>query len=122
MSRAAFRVLLPAAAFAAASGAQAQFVQLTRCQAAYPCNVPFGLQYKPDPLIAAQYANVPTTAFSGRIDLQWPLLPPAIDLSKELQHQDFAREAARIFVMRHPAPKPTPAPAESATSGEPAKN
>jgi hypothetical protein len=119
---AALRVFFTAAALGAASHARAQFVQLTRCQAAYPCNVPFGLQYNPDPLIAAHYANVPTTAFSGRIDLQWPLLPPAIDLSKELQHQDFAREAARIFVLRHPAPKPTPAPAESATSGEPAKN
>ncbi len=55
MRPAAVRILLAAAALAVAPAAGAQFVQLTRCQAAYPCSVPFGLRYKPDPLLAAAY-------------------------------------------------------------------
>jgi hypothetical protein len=109
MTRTFRRALFAAAAFAAAFEARAQFVQLTRCQAALPCALPFGLQYKPDPLIAGQWANASHTVFSGRIDLLRPLQPLVIDLSKEIDRQDFARDAARIFVLRHPAPRPKPA-------------
>lgn len=121
MRRAALRVLLAAAGLAAASGAKAQFVQLTRCQAAYPCNVPFGLQYKPEPLIAGQYGNVPSSAFSVRVNPVKPFSPPKVDLVTELDHQDWAREAARIFVLKNPRPKPTPPP-EDAVSAQRGKN
>jgi hypothetical protein len=116
-------VLFIGAALAPASAARAQFVQLTRCQSAYPCSTAFGLQYKPDPLIAGPFASVSHTAVSGRIDLQRPVQLPAIDLSKELEHQDFAREAARIFVLRHATPKAKPAsPPTTSDSTEPTKN
>ena len=113
MRPAALASLVAAALLAAASPAPAQFVQLSRCQAAWPCSAPFGIQYKPDPLIAGQYGNVPTTAFSTRIDPTRLFQLPSIDLSKELDHQDFARDAARIFVLRHPALKPKPVEPEA---------
>lgn len=120
MRTTAVRILLAAAVLAAAPAARAQFVQLTRCQAAYPCSVPFGLRYKPDPLLAAAYGNVPNTVFSGRIDPGRLLQTPVVDLSKAVENQDFARDAARVFVLRHPAPKATPAappdPADAAES------
>lgn len=62
-----------AAGFLAAGSASAQFVQLSRCHAAFPCSIPFGLQYRPDPLIAGFYADVPNTAVSGRIEIATPL-------------------------------------------------
>jgi hypothetical protein len=119
VNRAASFVLI-AAALAAASPAEAQFVRLSRCQAALPCALPFGIQYKPDPLIAGPWTNVAQTAFSGRIDLLRPLQPPVIDLSKEIDRQEFARDAARIFLLRHPAPRPRIA--EDPDSTGPAKN
>ena len=62
-----------AAGFLAAGSASAQFVHLSRCHAAFPCSIPFGLQYSPDPLIAGPFADVPNTAVSGRIELATPL-------------------------------------------------
>jgi hypothetical protein len=123
MRPAPFTSLAAAALLAAASPAGAQFVQLSRCQAAWPCSAPFGIRYQPDPLIAGQYGNVPTTAFSARIDPTRLFQLPSFDLSKELEHQDFARDAARIFVLRHPVLKPKPVEPEAAeSSAAPAKN
>lgn len=116
MKRSALCALLGAAALAAAAPAGAQFVQLVRCQAAYPCSSPWGIRYNPDPLIAAHYGNVPTTAFSGRIDLARPYQLPALDISKTLDSQDFARDAARIFVLTHPTLKPKAAEPEPAAA------
>lgn len=109
-------ILLAVAAFVAAPGARAQFVQLSRCQAAYPCSLPIGLLYNPEPLIAGAYGNVPGSAgaFSLKIDPNNLLLGPVLDLSKVVEHQDFAGDAARIFLLRYPPPKakvtPTPTP------------
>jgi hypothetical protein len=63
----------------------AQFVTLSRCQAAFPCAFPFGLQYRPDPLIAGQFGRFGNTAVSLRVPLQAPLVPvldkgPQLDL------------------------------------------
>lgn len=122
------RILLAAAALCLASAARAQFVQLSRCQAAYPCSAPIGLLYNPEPLIAGAYGNVPGSAglFSLKIDPSRPLQVPVLDLSKVVANQDFARDAARIFVLRYPAPKvkaaPTPTPPPPANTAEPAKN
>ena len=127
MRNAVLRVLLAAAALGAAPFARAQFVQLTRCQSAYPCSLPVGLLYKPEPLIATAYGNVPAGAglFSLKIDPSQPLQLPVLDLSKVVQNQDFARDAARIFVLRYPVPKAKRAPApppQPAEAVEPPKN
>lgn len=58
-----------------AAAMSAQFVSLSRCQAAYPCAIPFGLQYRPDPLIAGQFGRVPDSAISVRLPLKAPLIP-----------------------------------------------
>ncbi|MGH9364561.1 MAG: hypothetical protein ACRD1B_04765 [Thermoanaerobaculia bacterium] len=112
------RVLLVAALLCAALPARGQFVQLSRCRAALPCALPFGIRYNPDPLIAAQYGRVSTTAVSARLEPGWPIQTPVIDLSRVIESQDFAREAARLFVLRYPAPKTTPAP-PAAPAGAP---
>jgi hypothetical protein len=56
-----------------AGTAKAQFVALSQCHSAYPCSIPFGLQYHPDPLIAAQYGQPSHTPLSARIELKFPL-------------------------------------------------
>jgi hypothetical protein len=104
----------------AAAAASAQFVELSRCQSAMPCAIPFGLRYNPDPLSVSGFTAIPHTAFSMRIDPTKPLAPK-VDLSKELDKQDWAREAAKIFVLKYPLkPKPvaetvplTPTPSET---------
>jgi hypothetical protein len=60
-------------ALLAAGSATAQFVSFSRCRAAYPCLIPFAVQYHPDPLLAAQYGQVGNTALSARVELQFPL-------------------------------------------------
>ena len=77
----------------------AQFVSLSRCQAAYPCAFPFGLQYRPDPLIAGQYARLPDTAISVRLPLRAPLIP---QLDKRPQ-PDLGAPAGRVPSPRGPA-------------------
>ena len=118
--RFAVRAIIGAVLFAAAGAASAQFVELSRCQSAMPCAIPFGLRYNPDPLSVSGFAKIPATAFSMRIDPTKPLAPK-VDLSRELDKQDWAREAARIFVLKYPLkPRPiaetiplTPTPAET---------
>jgi len=75
MKRQVLRGSLIAIGLFAAAAMSAQFVSLSRCQAAYPCAFPFGLQYRPDPLIAGQYGRVPDTAISLRLPLKAPLIP-----------------------------------------------
>jgi hypothetical protein len=48
---------------------------------------------------------------------------PVLDLSKVVENQDFARDAARIFVLRYPPPKAKPAPPTPPEgAAQPAKN
>lgn len=119
------RILLAGAALLIAAAARAQFVQLSRCQAASPCSAPIGLLFRPEPLIAQTYGNVPGSAglFALKMDPSRPFQVPVLDLSKAVENQDFARDAARVFVLRYPPPKakPTP-PASPADVSEPAKN
>jgi hypothetical protein len=125
MRTASFRILLAAAALAIAPGAGAQFVQLSRCQAAYPCSAPIGLLYKPEPLVGGAFGNIPASAgaFSLKVDPTRPFQVPVLDMSKAIENQDFARDAARIFVLRYPAQKAKPTPPTSpADAAEPAKN
>ena len=112
-------IVLGFALCGAAAGARAQFVELSRCQSAMPCAIPFGLRYNPDPLSVSGFSGLSHTAFSMRIDPTKPAV--RVDLSKELDKQDWAREAAKIFVLKYPLkPKPvaetvplSPTPAES---------
>jgi hypothetical protein len=85
-----------------ADAMSAQFVSLARCQAAYPCAFPFGLQYRPDPLIAGQFGRVPDSAISVRLPLRAPLFP---QLDKRPQPDLGAVDAAvRKSLEMHPPP------------------
>ena len=85
-----------------AAAMSAQFVSLSRCQAAYPCAFPFGLQYRPDALLAGQYGRVPNTAISIRQPLKTPLIP---ELDKRTQPDLGAVDAAvRKSLELHPPP------------------
>jgi len=111
-------VLLSAAALAMASPAPAQFVLFSRCQTAYPCNQPFGLQYRPDPLIAGPWTSgSPASAISAHIELKTPLSfgldkPPAPPLD------DAVQNSVRYFLRKYP-PVLTK-PLEKPTTSEPA--
>ncbi len=103
-----------------AAAMSAQFVSLSRCQAAYPCAFPFGLQYRPDPLIAGQYGRLPDTAISLRLPLHAPLIP---QLDKRPQPDLGAVDAAvRKSLEMHPPPsaRNTKPPAREPLSAEPA--
>jgi hypothetical protein len=76
----------------AAGALSAQFVSLSRCQAAIPCAIPFAVQYRPDPLLAGQYGRVPDSAISVRLPLETPLMP---ELDK-LTQQDLAAVDAAV--------------------------
>jgi hypothetical protein len=107
--------LLALGALLAAASSPAQFVSLSRCRTALPCSLPWGIRYNPDPILGAQYGNLGTdgSALSIRLD---PKLtqPPKFDLAPVLDSQDFARVAAEVFVLRHPAPAVSPPPAPTA--------
>jgi hypothetical protein len=103
-----------------AAAMSAQFVSLSRCQAAYPCAFPFGLQYRPDPLIAGQYGRMPDTAISVRLPLRTPLFP---QLDKRPQPDLGAVDAAvRKSLEMHPPPsaRNTKLPARESLNAEPA--
>lgn len=85
------RGILFAAGLLAAAALPAQFVSLSRCQAAYPCAIPFAVQYRPDPLLASHYGRVPDSALSLRLPLRAPLLP---ELDRRPQPDLAAVEAA----------------------------
>ncbi|HMF08050.1 MAG TPA: hypothetical protein VKJ00_02870, partial [Thermoanaerobaculia bacterium] len=52
--------LFLAAGLLVSVAAQAQFVPLSRCHGAFPCSIPFSVEYRPDPMIAGQYGNTVT--------------------------------------------------------------
>ena len=97
--------------FNQASTAQAQFVPLSRCHSAYPCAIPFEVQYRPDPQIAAQYGGVSNTALVAKVALRAPLTPRVeVRTSPDDKAID---DAVRKFLATHPpgqraARKPPP--------------
>jgi hypothetical protein len=118
------RGLILAAGFAVIAGlpaaASAQWMRLQRCSGALPCAIPFGVRYAPDPLIASQYGFISPNSLSGRITFS-PALEVELDKpapSLTLDARDFAGEAARRFILAHPAPSqpPTPDPKTKPTS------
>jgi hypothetical protein len=101
-TRPVFRGLLFVIGFLAAAAVSAQFVSLSRCQAAYPCAIPFGVQYRPDPLLAGQYGRVPDSAISVRLPLKAPLVP-VLDTREELD-LSAVDAAVRKSLELHPPP------------------
>jgi len=100
--------LLAAAGLLAAGAASAQLVPLARCQAAYPCNLPYGLRP------ADAVANLPdarggSALISVGVDgaLKPRVIAPPVS-------GDFAEDAARVYVLKHPL-KPTAKPTPGAT-------
>jgi hypothetical protein len=91
--------------------ASAQFIQLTRCRAALPCSQPFGLQYRPDPLIAGPYSSMPASAVSGHIELK---ANPKVELDKPPAPplDDAVSNSVRYFLRKHPVPKKPEEPSE----------
>ena len=85
-----------------AAPVSAQFVLFSRCQTAYPCNQPFGLQYRPDPLIAGPWSNgSPASAVSAHIELK---VPPSIELDKPRTPatDDPVNNSVRYFLRKYP--------------------
>ncbi|HTO89023.1 MAG TPA: hypothetical protein VMR54_15995 [Thermoanaerobaculia bacterium] len=106
-----------------AAPASAQFVQLTRCHGAYPCNQPFGLEYNPDPLIAGPWSQgAPTSAVSAHVELN---SKPKVVLDKPepAPLSDPIGPSVRAFLKKYPAPKKAKSeePAAAAKPAEPAK-
>jgi len=105
-------VLLSVAGLLAAGSVSAQFVHLSRCRAAVPCSFAFGLQYAPDPLIAGPYAQAPSTAVSGRVELTTPI---KVELDRPID-QKAIDEAVRKSLELHPPGNPAPALPASAVA------
>jgi hypothetical protein len=108
-------VLTGAFVACATAPARAQWVRLQRCAGAIPCSIPFGVRYAPDPMIAAQYGRLSQTGFSGRVSVDGK---PTVELDVHSFSRDFAREAARRFVIAHP-PAAKPAPEEPSANPPP---
>jgi hypothetical protein len=92
----------------------AQIVPITRCNAAIPCNIPYGLR----PADAAGWtpgSNVGqgNTGISVSTDFTNGLVPK---IDKPPVSEDPVEAAARMYVRKYPAPNPAPKPA--ATPGK----
>jgi hypothetical protein len=111
-------VLLFAGGLLAAAPLRAQFIPFTRCHGAYPCNVPYEIQYKPDPLIAGPYpAAAPASAVSAHMNLS---ADPNLTLDKPAPlpiSDDPVEASVKAFLKKHPGPKA--APAKTARKPEP---
>lgn len=93
--------------FLAAGSAQAQFVRMARCHAAYPCLVPFSIQYSPDPLIAGPYAQPGYTAISGRFELKAPL---KVEIDRPIDQKAIDEAVRKTIEIRPPGKKPAAPP------------
>ena len=96
----------------AAGHARAQFVSLSRCHSAYPCLIPFGVQYRPDPQLAGLYGQPGHTPVSGRIELRGPL---KVEMDRPLDQKAIDAELRKSVDVRRPG---TDAPAAAAPSLE----
>lgn len=94
-------LLGPAAGLLLAFPGEAQFVPLSRCRTALPCAIPFQVEYRPDPLIAAQYGYIPASSLSFHLAL-------ARDARfqfdrREPIDREAVEAAVRSYFRRHPA-------------------
>ncbi len=103
MKRLALRGLFFAAGFFGTIALQAQFVPLSRCRSAYPCAFPFGLQYRPDALLAGQYGGTGNTGLAASVALRRPLrLEVVRHTPPDTQAID---DAVKRFLATHPPGK-----------------
>ena len=116
------RFLLAAVSFALAAAVRAQLVPITRCNAAIPCNIPFGLR----PADAAAWTPGAQQGQGAGISVSAGIeegLKPRVDMRPV--PEDASERAARIFLRKNPpptthtqtptsAPVPTPTPAPRA--------
>jgi hypothetical protein len=114
LARAAAVLLLSAASVPAV--VLAQIVPVTRCNAAIPCNIPYGLR----PADAAGWtpgANVGqgNTAVSLSTDFTNGLAPK---IDRPPLSEDPVEAAARMYVRRYPAPG-TPKPVSTKPAAKP---
>jgi hypothetical protein len=106
--------LFAAAGLMALAGtAAAQLVPLTRCQAAFPCSVPYGLR-PADAVANLPDARLGNTFVGGTVNgsFQTQLVAPHAS-------SDPAEDAARLYVRKNPLPPtstPTPAPTAAPTA------
>jgi hypothetical protein len=111
------RLLLATVSFALAAAALAQLVPITRCNAAIPCNIPFGLR----PADAATWTPDARQGQGAGISVSAGIeegLKPRVDTRPV--PEDASERAARIFLRKNPPPTTptrtgTPAPAPTAT-------
>jgi hypothetical protein len=109
------RVLLAAAALLIVAGARAQLVPITRCNAAIPCNFPYGLRpwraanWTPDTNSAS-----PSAAISVFSPIDQGLKPQIVT---QPVAEDASEQAARIYLRHYPPPvaKATPVPTPALT-------
>lgn len=103
------RVRIFAAILLASSpGAFAQIVPLSRCNAALPCSIPFGLR-PANATTFSPYTRAGNAAVSVSAGVEEGL-KPKIDQRPPIS-EDPAERAARIFVKRNPmVPTVTPTP------------
>ncbi len=104
--------LVGAASVAVAAAAAGQLVELTRCHAAIPCSIPFGL--RPSSTVAnSPFANggPGNTAIGFHAAVEYPLKPRLI---RPPVSEDPVESAARLYVKKNPlklTPVSTPTPA-----------
>lgn len=117
------RALLVVSCLLAADAAVAQFVPMTSCRAAFPCSIPYGVQYNPDPLVMGPYAAPANSAISFRTTLD---ARPTITIDIRPRDNTPIDAAVRTFLQQYPTtnkpvtaaprdpekaePKPTPPP------------
>ncbi len=99
---------------ASSAAAFAQIVPLSRCNAALPCSIPFGLR-PADTVAFSPYARTGNSGVSVSAGVEEGLTPK---LDRAPISEDPSERAARIFVKRNPrlagpAPAPTPRPRDS---------
>ena len=101
--------ILAALLLAFAPALFAQIVPLSRCQAAIPCSIPFGLR-PADATAFSPYARTGNVGISVSAGVEEGLKPK---LDRIPVSEDPSERAARIFVMRNPyalGPTKTPTP------------
>ena len=108
--RTAVRALLVVSCLLTADAALAQFVPMARCGAAFPCSIPYGVQYAPDPLLMGPFAAPANSAISFRTTLD---ARPTITIDIRPRDNTPIDAAVRTFLQQYPATKkPVPADAE----------
>jgi hypothetical protein len=106
------RALLVVSCLLTADAALTQFVPMDRCGAAFPCSIPYGVQYAPDPLLMGPFAAPANSAISFRTTLD---ARPTITIDVRPRDNTPIDAAVRTFLQQSPATKkPVPADAETA--------